>query len=98
MSEEEAAGEKNEEVEEQQEAAVIEEPEKVTGEIVENVSFTESGGNERIRMLKKSIWEDIEKMSEQAEKEMWAGMQLTVTDIELQLRQIMALQMGAGEA
>lgn len=74
-------------------AAVHEEPEKVTGEVVENIDFTEcdSPKGKRIWMIKNAIMEDIEKLRDQTQSEQWAGATLTVTDIELQLRQVKAL-------
>lgn len=82
-----------EEQEEDQPTAVNEEPEKVTGEVVENVDFTEceSAKEKRIQMIKKVIMKDIAKLNEQTFLEQWAGATLTVTDIELQLRQVKAL-------
>ncbi len=74
-------------------AAVHEEPEKVTGEVVEKVDFTEceSAKKKRIQMIKKEIMKDIARLNEQTFLEQWAGATLTVTDIELQLRQVKAL-------
>lgn len=79
--------------EEASQAVVNEEPEKVTGEVVENVDFTEcdSPKGKRIWMIKNAIMEDIEKLRDQTQSEQWAGATLTVTDIELQLRQVKAL-------
>lgn len=74
-------------------AAVNEEPEKVTGEVVENVDFTESDSpkGKRLWMLKNTILEDIEKLKTQTQAEQWAAVTLTMTDIDLQLRQIKVL-------